>query len=518
MFIVVLFVFAATAFVAITIFQPSYIGEFIRKDIERLTWQKPPPTRLYDIQICGDAGLATGRDGIVLESEDGGRRWSNIDSGTDESLRKIVFLPDCQSAFIAGDEGTTLHFSNNRRKLEHVSSNTKDNLTGIAWSTDGKTAVAVGDNGTIRVYQKNGEQRWVDPGNILGNDLNGVAVSADGRTVVVVGDEKSLAYSTNSGARDSWENKTVEDETNQNFYAVAFNSSGYAVAVGEDGLIWIYDASKDPKWISIGTNAKKDLNAISFSSDGTAAIAVGDDGIVLVSVNAQLRDWKPMNTSVSHDLNDVAMAPDGKQVIAVGDSGTVLLLPDITETEGGWCKPDTRTPKDLFAVSFAGENGAAVAVGREDDRATLVMIDTHNCASPATHINVELPDVGVAKVSSVYRGSAVDPDKEFVFSFAAIIIVRILAVTIFLIMFWQLINLTRYHLHLATFYYGRANAVITIDPTDPPLSQDIETFKQSMKVATPDDLGFERTPRGVLKDILRIARTVSPRRNDGNDT
>ena len=489
----------------------------MREDIEQVTPKIKPmdPPRLYDVQICDDTRLAAGSNGIMFISRDGGKNWRVINSGIEDDLMEVTFHQDCDSALIAGDRGAILRVSDDGNEIQHIDSNAS-NFNGIALSASDNTAIAVGDNGTIRVSEDGG-RNWIDAGNIVGNDLNDVAVSTDGKTVVVVGDRETQAYSTESGKRDTWNLKALPNNKRADFESVTFNGKGKAVAVGENGLINIYDPEMNTIWAPAAIrkeDSERDFNAVAFSEEGNTAITVGDDGATLVSVNNKLQDWKRKKTKVGDDLNDVSVAPNGRSAVAVGDSGTVLLLTDI---DGDWCKPDSKTANDLFAVSFDRENNIAVAVGREDDQPTLITLDAGDCSAPVNRVNVKLPEVEVSEKSSISRGSVVDSETEFVVSYLAIFAVRILAVVMFLIVFWQMVNLTRYYLRLTAFYDGKADAILMIDPKNPPRSKDIETFERSAKVVTPEDIGFDRTPRSVIKEAIQIALAIVRRQNNGND-
>ena len=518
----------ALIFVVMVLFWPNQLGKAVKEDVREIRQRYEPmePPDLYGIRICGNTGLAVGEDGFVLLSGDGGDSWNHVESKTDSNLYAIAFAEDCSSALIAGRRGTILDLDFSRKsksgEVQPIKSNSTDAFTDIALSADadGRIAVAVGKNGRVQIFDKNRDSKdrdWTNPGNIsLGGDLNAVAVSADGRTVVVAGDRRTLVRSAGFGKRGSWRAATVEGGRDRtDFQAVALDKRGTAVAVGEDGFIWVWpDKDSQPTNASAtdkdGKNIRGDFEAVVIGPLRTA-VAVGDDGLAWISTGDNFANWSASETRVGQRLNDVAVDPDGKSFVAVGDNGTVLLTAD-----GGanWCQPDAGTGADLDAVAFGrdGDTAFAFAVGQADERMTLLKIDPSDCGKPATPIMVDLPDVLTGEERATKNPSPVTPDLEFIVIYLTIGFVRLAAILVFLYMVHHVIGLIRYYLRLAAFYEGRADAVLMTDGKQLPLSRSIWTFERSANALTPRDIDFEGMSRSMAKEVLRLTRSLLQRK------
>ena len=508
--LLLLLLIAAMIFVGYVVFDPDTVGKLANRDVEAIKPEFKPlePQDLEDIQICNWRGLAVGRNGMVLVSEDRGTHWDVVGVETESSLSSVAFSEDCETGLVVGNKGTIMRYVND--ELRSSESHTEDNFEGVAIGADGRRAVAVGLNGTVRT-SGNGGQEWADSGNIVGEHLNAVAVSRDESVVAVVGDERVVAYSLESGDRGTWERADAQRGRERSDFAdVAFAGNERGVAVGDDGLISIFSKGtwSEPSGPQV-KELKANFEAVAISEDGTRAIAVGKRGQAWISIGGALTDWSKTETLVGQDLNDVAVSEDGRSAIAVGDSGRILVF---SLLDGTWCAADSRTGRRLRAVDFTGQGDTAVAVGDAGDRATVLKIDARRCDDNVTRLEVEMPLVEVGREASQRGDQEVDPDLEFAVLYLVVTVVRVAAVLVFLIMVWQLISLIRYHLRLAAFYEGRGDAILMTNPKALPQSDDIESFERLAKAATPEDVDFERTPRGLVGDALRVARTIIRRK------
>ncbi len=116
--------------------------------IKETDWAIPLPA-LYGIFFKDkNKGWIVGMEGIIIETEDGGKTWSRVDSGTDKPLYNIKFRGS--KAWVVGNKGVYLMSDDNGKTwtVKDKAIKTKFWLRDVLFCDD-KNGVIVGARGTI---------------------------------------------------------------------------------------------------------------------------------------------------------------------------------------------------------------------------------------------------------------------------------------------------------------------------------------------------------------------------------
>ena len=104
--------------------------------------------------------------------------------------------------------------------------------------------------------------------------------------------------------------------SSNDFDGISGSSDSNVIAVGENGMTYIYDGSS---WSFKNAGTSEDLNAVSTLST-TEAYTVGDNGLIKIFNG---NNWSNSNSGTSEKLQDV-WAYSSTEVFAVGENGKIL--------------------------------------------------------------------------------------------------------------------------------------------------------------------------------------------------
>jgi photosystem II stability/assembly factor-like uncharacterized protein len=187
--------------------------------------------KFFDVAVMGPKrAIVIGYGGKIIESEDGGFNWKQIDSGTDKALYSIDFAPDGKTGWIVGQEGLILRTSD----------------AGKTWArqhTDLWLDPLCGD-------PEERKYRAGDPEAAPCHHAYLFAVSVvDATTAHIIGDKSTYSYTTDGGK--SWNTRTLkvaseeaigEDQAlafeDPVLYDVEFLDAKHGYIVGEFGKIY----------------------------------------------------------------------------------------------------------------------------------------------------------------------------------------------------------------------------------------------------------------------------------------
>lgn len=99
-----------------------------------------------------------GKNGIILDTKDGGRNWEQQPSGTFQALSAVSFAND-RVGFVVGNGGTILGTREGGLSWKVQNSGVKDYLLGVQ-ALDENRACAVGGFGTL-LSTSDGGTTWV---------------------------------------------------------------------------------------------------------------------------------------------------------------------------------------------------------------------------------------------------------------------------------------------------------------------------------------------------------------------
>ncbi|WP_428310483.1 WD40/YVTN/BNR-like repeat-containing protein [Hydrocarboniphaga sp.] len=268
---------------------------------------------LFGVAFDGDHGVAVGAMGELLDSTDGGRKWTALDKApTPLSLLGVGVRGDKRIA--VGQEGLIL-LSDAGGPWTRVDSGTDQRMLSVAMNAQG-LAVAVGAFGTVTV-SSDGGKTWV----------------------------KSAIDWT----------RFMTEPVEPHLYDVIVGDTGVVTVVGEYGLILRSpDAGKN--WVAVN-HGEASLFDIELRADG-GGYAVGQDGYVLATSDGG-NVWKPLTTHSKSLLLGVWSSADGHVLIAG--------MREMLESRDGGQSWKARTDGDFATAWYSGvaspASGGLVLVG-----------------------------------------------------------------------------------------------------------------------------------------------------------
>ncbi len=224
--------------------------------------------------------LAVGGLGYIQTSADKGVSWTTRTSGTSDSLYGADvyrYAPEIGAAktymWAAGNNGTVLYSDDLGVTWDDVSVPTSEDFYDIHVRSSDK-AMVVGSNGTL-YGTEDGGANWTDLSPSTSFDL--LAIDEYSGTIWVAGEGEYLASTTNSGA--TWNQimftgRTILHEISD----IDFTSATIGHMVRTSGGAW-YTTNGGSTWTETSGSEDGTYNAIS-SPATNYRYAVGDDGLV----------------------------------------------------------------------------------------------------------------------------------------------------------------------------------------------------------------------------------------------
>ena len=243
------------------------------------TWAAPIPvgegSYFFDVAfITKYRGIATGEQGSIVVTSDGGVTWKNL----------------------RGNKNTMYGISSLSSGIMYAVSK----MGSILKSTDGNT--------------------WAAQSSGITSDLLDVKfVSND--TGWVVGSSGKILKTANGGV--SWMPQL--SNTKSKLKQVSFSSSQVGLAVGDIGDSVLITYNGGQLWNKVSTATGKNSNAVTFITP-TKWITVGSQGSILLSSDAGAT-WVIKNSNTNKALRHVYFI-NNKKGWAVGDSGTIVNTVD----------------------------------------------------------------------------------------------------------------------------------------------------------------------------------------------
>src|SRR5256714_12120564 len=141
----------------------------------RWVWQNPLPqvTPLYSVSFTSaSTGTATGDNGTIVRTTDGGNSWVIQSSGTTNTLYGVSFT-DINHGTAVGAAGTVVRTTNGGNNWFGQTSGTSNGLLAVSFN-DTNTGNALGEDGTI-IRTTDGRNTWAGQTSGKNNNLNTVS-------------------------------------------------------------------------------------------------------------------------------------------------------------------------------------------------------------------------------------------------------------------------------------------------------------------------------------------------------
>jgi photosystem II stability/assembly factor-like uncharacterized protein len=269
---------------------------------------------LFSIAFAGNAGIAVGAAGAIVETEDGGRHWAPPAT----PVTKLALL------------GVDMH---------------------------GSERLAVGQQGLVLIKQ--GQKPWMVTASGTDNRLLGVSFNSQG-LAIAVGAFGTIIKSTDGGRtwqllRVNWD-EFVEPGTEPHLYAAHVDDSGVITLAGEFGLI-LRSIDGGDHW-QLVHKGDASLLALELRDDGIG-YAVGQNGSIVRTADHGLT-WTTLNAGTKAILLGVSSGPAGRvyvtamrDMLASDDDGATWRHVAGEDLAVAW----------YAAIARSSVDGGAIAVG-----------------------------------------------------------------------------------------------------------------------------------------------------------
>lgn len=295
----------------------------VQADPESLVFRGTAHDNLFDVSFEGDKGIAVGEFGLVVESDDGGKSWSEVSEPlTELSLFGVVRKKG--KCIAVGQQGTVFQASDCKNWIK-ADADTNERLLEVSLNSDG-LAFAVGGFGQI-IKSTDGGQSW-QPVSInwdvisdgVEPHLYSVHVAENG-VVTLAGEFELILRSENEG--ETW---NVLNQGEKSIFSTYFLSNGEGYAVGQEGLV-LKSVDNGNSWESLASPTSAILTSVWANDDGVVKIT----GInTLLSSNDAGNSIKESVGRVKSGWYQAAMgtgssSDDGK-VVVVGSGASIHVF------------------------------------------------------------------------------------------------------------------------------------------------------------------------------------------------
>jgi photosystem II stability/assembly factor-like uncharacterized protein len=274
---------------------------------------RPHVSLMLGITRNGDRLIVVGERGRILLSDDSGKTWRAVASGTEATLNTVRFISP-KTGFVVGWDATILRTDDAGETWAVVNSDpSSDNGLFAVSDVPGGGVLAVGAYGLA--YESADGKAWtVEHNDTLDPDAHMNALLAPEPGHLVIAGEAGAVYVSDDAGK-VWRHLDFPYEGSL-FGGLALGPQDWLV-YGLRGHVF---RTKDSgaHWAPIETNTTQGMLGGTRLKDGRVVL-VGNGGIALVS-DAAVSSFTSIPHPQNQTLSEVAEAPDG-DLVAVGDVG-----------------------------------------------------------------------------------------------------------------------------------------------------------------------------------------------------
>lgn len=274
---------------------------------------RPHVSLMLGIARAGNRLVVVGEWGRILLSDDNGKTWRGVASGTEATLNSVRFIDD-KTGFAVGWDATILRSDDaGSTWVKGNSDPSADNALFAVTSLQGSGALAVGAYGLA--YQSADGKSWtVEHNDTLDPDAHMNSIFSPEPGHLVIAGEAGAVYASDDDGK-VWRHLDFPYEGSL-FGGLAIGPQDWLV-YGLRGHVF-HTTDAGGHWKQIETNVTQGLLGGTRLKDGRVVL-VGNGGVALVS-NADITGFSAIEHPQSQTLSEVVEAPDG-MLVAVGDVG-----------------------------------------------------------------------------------------------------------------------------------------------------------------------------------------------------
>lgn len=275
---------------------------------------------LFSIALDGNAGVAVGAGGQLMESTDGGNTWKASTANLGEL--SLLGVGMSQGHAIAVGQQGQVFVRDQGKSWVKATSGTDNRLLSVAVNNSG-LAVAVGAFGTA-LKSTDGGQNWqsISPEWITimpqGEEPHLYASHVDENGVITIAGEFGLILRSTDGGT-TW--KTLH-KGDASVFAMQFRADGVGYAVGQAGSI-LQTKDSGATWTQLPTSTPAILLGVTSTANGQVFVTGMHD--LLISTDDGASWSHASNPEITTAWYQGITNSDSK-VLAVGHAGQVVSL------------------------------------------------------------------------------------------------------------------------------------------------------------------------------------------------
>jgi hypothetical protein len=278
---------------------------------------------LFSVATHGDAAIAVGAAGEIVESSDAGKSWKTVQPAPTSLSLLGVAIADGQ-ALAVGQEGLVLVMDSDG-KWKKAASGTDNRLFAVAANAHGR-AVAVGAFGTI-IQSDDGGNSWAS----IAPDWTKVTkdgeqphlydVAVDESGVATVAGEFGLIMRSGDGGK-TWQTLHQGDAS---MFAMQLLADGSGYAVGQDGTV-LHRAAGDASWEAVDAGTKAILLGVHVAGEAITVTGMHD----MVRSADGGKTWTHIGggEATSTWYEGISGLGSSGSMLVVGHSGQIVILAD----------------------------------------------------------------------------------------------------------------------------------------------------------------------------------------------
>ena len=330
----------------------------------------------------GMHGWVVGESGVILNTRDGGERWTFQKGYVSEDLHEIHFANDLKRGWIVGEDGVLLGTKDGGVTWYSIDSTASVKLWDVHFTDDSTRGWIVGENGLVLRTTDMGETWTSKYSGSRSTTLFDVHFSANGQVGWAVGSEGTILKSIDGG--ETWTSR--QSGVDQFLIDVYFDVDGkFGWVVGRDGVI-LHTEDGGEQWNEQNGGTDVDLMDVEFLPGSMSGVIVGSGGVILSTENRG-EEWKHENSGHSHsvfDLDFVAGDNGAENVVwMVGRNGRIFRT---TIRERNWNTHVWQQPRDLNGLDVSTNGDVVWVVGE-------VGLVLHTVDHGETWVRAELDDI-----------------------------------------------------------------------------------------------------------------------------
>lgn len=347
------------------------------------TWEVLSVNRLFS--QCSDIcfkdslnGMAAIKDGIILQTNDGGIHWAESYTISNRYFRAVSLSGS--TAIACGPSGLIVRTNNSGVSWERVLPQPTTDYNSIKFF-DGNTGLIVGSAGKL-LRTSDAGRSWLNINSGTTAYLNSISLLSSGHGWIS-GSNGTLLMTNDKGA--TWQN--LNTGVNNNLTSVCFTSPTTGWVTTADGNI-LNTTDGGLNWITQLTLPYKNLLSVYFINSQKGWVS--GYRIICRTTNGG-RNWVYSNVSTVNELYSISFCDD-RNGIAAGNTGYVLRT-----TDGGGTWAQTTMPGSYSLRSVHYETPSEVWLTGESGHIYTSTDGGQNWVSYVTNLEANINSLSMAE-------------------------------------------------------------------------------------------------------------------------